>query len=253
MRPTELEELLPALIYHLDAPLQNPGGFSYFTASRLAARHVKVSLTGHGGDEVFAGYPAQFHATFGSNDMFDLSGYQRGPIGSTVAASRTHATRGRVRTRASPGQPLFEPSQGPPSFEELWVAAALRLASVREPAGRRRASRAPSATTRRATRTSSPLREAPTDERLDQCLYHDMRFYLPGLLHLEDRVSMSVSLESRVPLLDYRVVELLATVPPEAKVPGRVLQAPAARRCGEVPCCPRAYASVGTRRRSRSP
>jgi asparagine synthase (glutamine-hydrolysing) len=40
------------------------------------------------------------------------------------------------------------------------------------------------------------------------------------MLHNEDRVSMAVSLESRVPLLDYRIVQYLATVPPEQKVRG---------------------------------
>jgi len=53
----ELSEVLPALIYHMDFPLPTPGGFGYFAVSNLARRHVKVSLTGHGGDEIFAGYP----------------------------------------------------------------------------------------------------------------------------------------------------------------------------------------------------
>jgi asparagine synthase (glutamine-hydrolysing) len=65
-----------------------------------------------------------------------------------------------------------------------------------------------------------PFREAPTEEVLDRCLYHDIRSYLPHLLQMEDRLSMAVSLESRLPLLDYRVVELLATIPPELKVKG---------------------------------
>jgi hypothetical protein len=66
------------------------------------------------------------------------------------------------------------------------------------------------------------FRNAPTDEMLDRCLYHDLRCYLPGLLHAEDRVSMSVSLESRVPLLDHTLIEFLATVPPSTKVASRV-------------------------------
>jgi asparagine synthase (glutamine-hydrolysing) len=57
---------------------------------------------------------------------------------------------------------------------------------------------------------------------LDRCLYHDLRVYLPQLLHKEDRASMAVSIESRVPLLDYRIVELMATVPPSQKIPDNV-------------------------------
>src|SRR5262249_17239546 len=66
----------------------------------------------------------------------------------------------------------------------------------------------------------SAFRTAPTEELFDKCLYHDLRCYLPGLLHMEDRVSMSVSVESRVPCLDQRLIEFLATVPPDERGPG---------------------------------
>ena len=62
----------------------------------------------------------------------------------------------------------------------------------------------------------------PTEEVLDRCLHHDLRHYVAKLLFMEDRVSMAVSLESRVPLLDYRIAELVASVPPEQKVRGRI-------------------------------
>lgn len=66
----------------------------------------------------------------------------------------------------------------------------------------------------------APFRAAPTTELLDRCLYHDLRSYLPGLLHMEDRMSMAVSVESRAPLLDHQIVEFMATVPPRQKVLG---------------------------------
>ena len=48
----------------------------------------------------------------------------------------------------------------------------------------------------------------------------DQQTLLPALLQIEDRVSMSVSIESRVPLLDRRIVDLVATIPPPMKFQG---------------------------------
>jgi asparagine synthase (glutamine-hydrolysing) len=47
--------------------------------------------------------------------------------------------------------------------------------------------------------------------------YFDIKTLLPALLQVEDRVSMAVSLESRVPLLDNRIADLTASIPPPMK------------------------------------
>ena len=54
---------------------------------------------------------------------------------------------------------------------------------------------------------------------LGRVLHYDLKNYLPALLHVEDRTSMAVSLESRVPLLDHRIVEIMARVPTALKFP----------------------------------
>ena len=50
--------------------------------------------------------------------------------------------------------------------------------------------------------------------------HFDQKTLLPALLQVEDRVSMAVSLESRVPLLDRRIVDLVNSMPPALKFQG---------------------------------
>jgi asparagine synthase (glutamine-hydrolysing) len=226
----DLLELLGALVWHMDTPMPGTGGFSYHAVSRAAAAHVKVTLTGHGGDEVFAGYPAQFQVAFGNTAMFDLSGRPsfsdpvwrrlRRRLRATGAAGLLRAT-GRIRRRTAPQ-----------SLESQWMA----LHCSRPP--RENVWLDPRFVEALDGYTPEveylrPLSAARTNSILDRCLYHDLTMYLPGLLHQEDRVSMALSLESRVPLLDHRLVEFMATVSPEQKVrnlvPKGLLRAAAAR------------------------
>ena len=54
--------------------------------------------------------------------------------------------------------------------------------------------------------------------------HYDLVTNLPALLHVEDRVTMASSLESRVPLLDYRLTDLVASMPPGMKFKGGELK-----------------------------
>ena len=220
--PEDLSALLVSLIWHMDTPLlPGTGGFSYYTVSRLAAQHVKVSLTGHGGDEVFAGYPAQFAAAFGRTDMFDL---KREPVPTVPLAQRlrTAIARGGLLRRLR--RALQVRGRGALSLEDVWVRSHCGVSPPDNPLLHPDFRRSLGGYSPRDEYVA-PLEAAATDAVLDRCLYHDLRSYLPGLLHQEDRVSMAVSLESRVPLLDHRVVDFMATVPPEQKVTGMVPKA----------------------------
>ncbi|THJ19428.1 MAG: asparagine synthase (glutamine-hydrolyzing) [Nitrospira sp. CG24E] len=211
----DLAKRLPYLLWHMDVPMATQGGFAYFTTSQLARHHVKVTLTGHGGDELFAGYPAQFQASFGRTDMFGQVKYtqqvSRSPLDQSLIGKLL--SRGVTGLAQSLRQRIFKPEK---TFKDLWVEL--------------HCDQGPGAFTTDFTASLrgyspvddylKPFLEADTDEVLDQCLYHDQRVYLPSLLLLEDRVSMALSIESRVPFLDNRIVEFLATVPPEQKVRG---------------------------------
>ncbi|MDP6700271.1 MAG: asparagine synthase C-terminal domain-containing protein, partial [Candidatus Latescibacteria bacterium] len=59
-----------------------------------------------------------------------------------------------------------------------------------------------------------------TDDLIDRMTYMDIKDHLQSLLHLEDRTSMAVSLESRLPLLDHRLVESAFAVPAAQRFAG---------------------------------
>jgi asparagine synthase (glutamine-hydrolysing) len=211
----EMADALPFLVWHMDGPMATDGGFAYFTVSEFARKHVKVSLTGHGGDEIFAGYPSQFQATFNRTDMFrQYEDPHRIPGGPGLF--RRALRKGPLGIYRSLRNRVVRPQ---PSLEDLWVATHCDPLPRDNPFLHTAFRRAVNGYSPRDEYVK-PFATVATDQTLDKCLYHDLRIYLPGLLHLEDRVSMAVSLESRVPLLDHRIVEFLATVPPEQKVAG---------------------------------
>lgn len=215
-QPAELDALLATLIWHMDMPMVSSGGFAYFAGARLARRHVTVALTGHGGDEVFGGYPAQFQVAYGHTGAFDLAARARQldepPMRRLAALLRREGVGGlwqRVRGRVRPAAPL--------SPEALWIRLHCGTPLHERPQLHRGFLRALGGYDPRADYLRH-FTDAPTDQLFDRALHHDLRCYLPGLLHMEDRVSMAMALESRVPLLDHRIIEYLATVPPAQKV-----------------------------------
>ena len=68
----------------------------------------------------------------------------------------------------------------------------------------------------------------------NKMVHFDMVASLPALLQVEDRVSMAVSIESRVPLLDHRIVELITSMPPGMKFKGAEMKYILKRAVGDL-------------------
>jgi asparagine synthase (glutamine-hydrolysing) len=206
---------LPAYVRHMEEPVCEPPAVALYYVSQLARDHVKVLLSGEGGDEAFGGYPNY-------PNMMRLAriGAAAGPLARAAGAGASLAGRWigdeRVaRYGAALGRSLssqyFSRSSGPTAFFNRHARELLTPAFFDDTA-----SVSASGIIQGLTGT------ADRDSLLDQMLYIDTKTWLPDdLLVKADKMTMANSLELRVPLLDHKVLEFAATLPAEYKVRGK--------------------------------
>lgn len=216
--PTEQDfiDLMPKLVYHMDEPAAGPGLFPQFMVSRLAAQHVKVCLGGQGGDEIFGGYARYVVAYFEQAVKAAIyESDEEGGLAVSLAAMapnlpyikqyvpllRRFLQQGFLDAPDRRYFSLMDRSEGTLDA----YTADFRAQYDREAV---------------FARFQAVFNEADTPSYYNRMLNYDMMTGLPSLLHVEDRVSMAVSLESRVPLLDPRIVDFIARVAPGIKFRG---------------------------------
>lgn len=176
----ELPAHFARILWHLDEPIAGEGVFPQMLVCDLArANGFIVVLGGQGGDEIFGGYlrhrALHYRRALGS-------GSPGRRAAALVELSRRamgewrRVLRTSTRVRDADLAPSFLAAIDPGLREEV-RRSRLSFASARD------------------------------------LMWHDLRSYLPALLHVEDRTSMAASIESRTPLLDYRLVEAALRIP----------------------------------------
>jgi asparagine synthase (glutamine-hydrolysing) len=193
---------LPDLVYQTDEPLADLAAIPLHAVARLAREHVKVVLSGEGGDEVLAGYDLDSLAARLAR-MRSIPRPLAGAVGAVLPRGRGELLRahgaagwsGSLRARRAHMTNVFGDSEkkalwgGPNGFRptgeliDSWYAA------------------------------------APSPEPLDQLLQVYARSWLPeDLLMKADKATMATSLELRTPFLDHGLVEWAARLPLRWKV-----------------------------------
>lgn len=209
-------DTLPDLIYALDEPLAGPGVVPQYEVSRLAKEHVTVVLGGQGGDEIFAGY-ARY-----------LVGYLEQAIKGSIFETNEEGNHLVTLESIIPQLSLLK--QYHPLLAQFWSKGLFEemdaryfslidrsqgisnmlhpdtLATFDKPA--------------LFAEFQKIFNHPDTKSYINKMTHFDQKTLLPALLQVEDRVSMAVSLESRVPLLDTRVVDLVTHMPPPLKFQG---------------------------------
>lgn len=211
-------EVMKRLVWVMDEPAVGPGIFPQYFVCKLASQHVKVVLGGQGGDELFGGYPRYFLAS-GFNGQAENSVLSSRVNDNTSEFNRFNffmgylKRRGLKRTMYKTIQYLMMRSSG---YRQKWKRFSTSMTFDNSLLGP--AILPDYHSYDPGSKFFSYVDKDNAAEVFDKLLYHDFKSYLPALLQVEDRTSMSVSLESRVPLLDYRVAELAASLPPSLKV-----------------------------------
>ncbi len=172
-------DLWPLATYHCDQPHGDVSFLPTYRVSELASRHVKMVLTGDGGDELFAGYD-KYKNYFESGSALNtpLANFQR----SYCKNISLFDDNQRLQLLASD------------------ISAKQKNYPVWAP-------------------VQDILKETSHVGRVNQALLIDMLLLLPGNnLVKPDRMGMAASLEARTPFLDYRMVELAFRMPGDIKL-----------------------------------
>jgi asparagine synthase (glutamine-hydrolysing) len=213
----EFVDRMPWLMYMMDEPAAGPGLFPQYCVSRLARDHVKVVLGGQGGDELFGGY-ARYLIAY-------LEQALKGSIfGEASADSRYVVTWDSI----APSLPMLR--QYGPMLQRFWSEGLFgdmdrryfRLVTRMQHAdGIYSPDAYPAQSNDRMFERFSRIFNDPSAKSyIDRMTNFDVKTMLPALLQVEDRTSMAVSLESRVPLLDHRIAELVTQIPPAMRFQG---------------------------------
>lgn len=214
LSPDDFSSFLPSYVWHMEEPVCEAPAIALYYVSKMAREHVKVLLSGEGGDEAFGGY----------NNYRNLLLLERikslsGPLKGTLSPCLNGTSRINGFSRLQKYADLIGP--------ELSAYYYSRTASPFSFFNRHRnrlytENLLANSTVERSTEVVRELfRNVSCRPLLDQMLYVDTKTWLPDdLLIKADKITMANSLELRVPLLDHQVLEFAASLPPGHKVRG---------------------------------
>ena len=209
-------EILFKLAWHFDEPFADSSAIPTYLVSKLAREHVTVALSGEGGDEVFAGYHT--YTAYRAAQLYErIPSLLRKKIirpivhslpvstkkvsfdykakifvdGDELSPERRHYWWKLIFSEEAKQQLYSENVNAGNEFEDSYQIFAQHYQSTN------------------------------AKDLLNKLLYVDAKVLLANdILVKTDRSSMANSLEARVPILDHKVVEFAASIPPELKLKG---------------------------------
>lgn len=214
--PLDFVENMPKIIYMLDEPVAGPGVFPQYMVSKLASNDVKIILGGQGGDEIFGGY-ARY-----------LIGYLEQALKGAIFQTQEEGRHLVTLETIIPNLPVLK--EYLPLIRQFWSVGLFEDMDSRyfhlidrNPQGSYHLTKEMSYSIDKSAlfeEFKSIFNNPDTKSYINKMTHFDQKTILQALLQIEDRVSMSFSMESRTPFLDRRIVDLMTTMPPPLKFQG---------------------------------
>jgi asparagine synthase (glutamine-hydrolysing) len=209
----DITALFDKLMHHMDDPIGDFSIFPTYLVSQHARKNVTVALSGDGGDELFGGYE-----TYVADQMACKYAYVPEVLRKKLIEPLIRSLKPRPAKKGLANKALrfVEGLEHPEDLSH----ARWRIFTGN---GSRRTLFTPDALTELNNPEESHIhklfQQAGDRDPLNRSLYVDLKSYLcDNCLVKIDRMSMAVSLESRVPLLDKDLVELAFQIPGNLKV-----------------------------------
>jgi asparagine synthase (glutamine-hydrolysing) len=203
----DFECYLDEVVRSLDEPRMGMGAFSQFMVAKAASAERKVILTGHGGDELFSGYPI-FKLALLARKIRARDWSILGDIRSLKISEIPHLIYFALQWihggRESAALPVLFPSSEQDRILRPGASKAVREA--------------------RNPDLFHNIMEA-SSSLYERILLTYLGVYLPGLLVVEDKISMAHGLEARTPFLDNAMIDLSLAMSEDVKLHGGVLKA----------------------------
>jgi asparagine synthase (glutamine-hydrolysing) len=227
--PAQARDVIPRLPAIYDEPFADSSQIPTFLVCELARRHVTVALSGDGGDELFGGYRRYLIAQQAWGRLALLPVWLRARMAAGIRAV-SPARWNSVLGLLGPLLPArFRHGHAGDSAHKLAEILALRgrtdvylrlISQWQEPAQLVAGAAEPAVGA--VTALHDETLRAGLGGALSHMMYLDLATYLPDdILVKVDRAAMAISLETRVPMLDHRLVEFAWRVPVGHKTDGR--------------------------------
>jgi len=212
MTSNDFAEFLPKYVWFMEEPVCEPPAIAIYYISKLASEHVKVLISGEGGDEAFAGYQ-NYRNLVWLERLKKMMGPLTNGLGQVMQKMGKSVPLGRlskyVPLLSLPLAKYYYSRTSNPftlinrEFEDFYITSnKINKEFSIEP-------------------SMACFRNGDSVDNLSKMLYVDTKTWLPDdLLVKADKMTMANSVELRVPLLDHKVLEFAAGLPSSFKLNG---------------------------------